>query len=128
MKKLLLFISLVALGAFSACASVPNTGPGEVTEKYLRALADKDKATISSLSCAKWEEDAILEVDALLSVEAAIDELVCKVVSENGENADVVCEGSLDLTYSDEVRGIDLSRRTYTLSNTGSQWLVCSYQ
>ena len=128
MKKLFLLISIFAMAALSACSASPITGPAVVTEKYLRALAEKDKATISSLSCAEWEEAAILEVDALLSVEAAIDELTCDIVNESNSTAEVVCNGSLDLTYDGEIRGIDLSRRMYTLMNNNSQWLVCSYK
>jgi hypothetical protein len=128
MKKLYLLFLIIAIAALSACSASTSTGPAEVIEKYLRALAEKDKATISSLSCAEWEEAAILEVDALLSVEAAIDELTCDIVNESNGTAEVVCNGSLDLTYDGEIRGIDLSRRMYTLMNNNSQWLVCSYK
>lgn len=126
-RSLLILISMAALFAIG-CSSNPSVGPEEVTAKYLTALAEKDKALISSLSCAEWEESAILEVDALLSVEAAISNLACGVAEMGEGSADVVCEGSLDLTYSDEIRGIDLSRRTYRLENKNDEWLVCSYQ
>ena len=69
-----------------------------------------------------------MEVDALLSVGAEVSDLSCKVTHENGDESFVVCNGSLDLTYNDELRSIDLSRRTYTLRQEDGQWRVCSYE
>lgn len=127
MKKfifLVIFLSFLVV----SCNSEEGGGAAAATEDYINALADKDKARITNLSCQEWEESAILEVDGLLSVEAAVSNLSCDITGQEGENTLVSCSGTLDLTYNDEIRGIDLSRRTYYLQETDGQWRVCQYQ
>lgn len=127
MKRLFYLFALIALLSVS-CSPADSSDAAGVLEQYIQALANKDKAVITNLSCNEWEESAILEVDALLSVEAVIKDLACEISGEDGEDIFVVCGGSLDLTYKDEIQSIDLSRRTYTLRHIDGQWRVCSYE
>ena len=127
MKKAVTFIFLFAFLA-TACGGGGESGAAAVAEEYVRALAGKDKAVITNLSCNEWEESAILEIDGLLSVDAEVSELSCGVTGTDGDSTLVVCNGSLDLTYNDEIRSIDLSRRTYYLQENDGQWQVCEYR
>jgi hypothetical protein len=126
-KALLLFVFFVAI-IFAGCSKIPKSSADITTSKYILALAEKNKAEVVALSCKEWEETANLEVDALLSVEAQVTDLNCSVTEENSTEAKVVCEGSLDLTYNDEIRAIDLSRRIYDLRYEDGLWRVCSYK
>ena len=125
-KVLVLSIAIMML--LSACGSKAAASAADATYAYLQALADKDKEMVVSLTCKAWEEQAILEVDALMSVGAALNDVSCLQTGEEGENALVVCSGSLDLTYNDEIRAIELNKRTYTMAMEDGQWRVCSYK
>lgn len=127
MKKLVYLFLLLGF-ILVACSSEEGRGAAGAAEDYINALANKDKALITNLSCKEWEESAILEVDGLLSVEAAVSNLACGITGEEGDSTLVNCTGSLDLTYNDEIRAIDLSRRTYYLQEIDGQWRVCSNQ
>ena len=116
-------ILLVSCGGGQA-----NASAADATYAYLEALANKDKDTVVSLTCKDWEEQAMLEVDALMSVGAQLNNVSCSQVGEDGEDALVVCSGTLDLTYNDEIRAIELDKRTYTMTMEDGQWRVCSYK
>ncbi|MDO9545368.1 MAG: hypothetical protein Q7J07_01285 [Pelolinea sp.] len=128
MKKILFIFLLILLFLVTGCSSQTGPSADEAANDYIIALSEKNKPQVVALSCKEWEESAILEVDALLSVDAAVSDLNCTITGESVSEATVICEGSLDLTYSDEIRAIDLSRRTYTLLNEDGQWRVCSYK
>ena len=124
-----MFITLLILTiVLSGCGSQNESNAAAATENYIIALAKKDKSQVVGLSCKEWEESATLEVDALLSVDAEVTGLNCEIDGEDNKGTYVVCSGSLDLTYSDEIRAIDLSRRTYTLRQEDGQWRICSYK
>jgi len=83
---------------------------------------------VLNLACKAWEEQASLEVDALLSVGAELNNVQCQIEKEEGDYTLVKCSGLLDLTYDDEIRSIDLSKRTYYMQMEDGQWRVCSYK
>jgi len=125
MKKFV-FLLLVGLIFLTACAQ--TTSPSaEVVGAFLRALSDKNSALMLSYVCADYEFDALLEFDAYGLVQTTLSDLDCQQVGTDGEDALVVCSGSIDATYSNEVRNFDLSERTYRVINTGGDWLVCGY-
>ena len=128
MKKIVFTLLLISIIVLSSCGSQKESSAASAAEDYINALAEKNKSQVVALSCKDWEESATLEVDALLSVDAAVTELNCEITGEDDTGTYVVCSGSLDLTYSDEIRAIDLSRRTYTLKQEDGQWRVCSYK
>jgi hypothetical protein len=128
MKKIVLKMLLISIIVLSSCGSQKESNAATAAENYINALAKKNKSQVISLSCKEWEESATLEVDALLSVDAEVTGLKCEITGEDKTGTFVVCSGSLDLTYDDEIRAIDLSRRTYTLQQEDGQWRVCSYK
>ena len=128
MKKIVFTLLLISIVVLSSCGSQKESNAASAAEDYINALAEKNKSQVIALSCKDWEESATLEVDALLSVDAAVTELNCEITGEDDTGTYVVCSGSLDLTYDDEIRAIDLSRSTYTLRQEDGQWRVCSYK
>ena len=121
---MLLLINIV----LTSCGGQNDSNAATAAENYIVALAEKNKSQVISLSCKEWEESATLEVDALLSVDADVSGLGCEITGDDDLNTYVKCSGSLDLTYNDEIRAIDLSRRIYTLRQEDGQWRVCSYK
>ena len=128
MKKIVFTLLLISIIVLSSCGSQAGSNAASAASDYINALAEKNKSQVTALSCKDWEESATLEVDALLSVDAAVSELNCEITGEDNTGTYVVCSGSLDLTYNDEIRAIDLSRKTYTLVQEDGQWRVCSYK
>ena len=131
MKKItFLFASclLILIFILSGCSSAGKSDPAKATFEYLKALSEKDKTKVIAFSCKAWEEQASLEVDALLSVGAALNNVQCTVTGTDGDFQLVKCSGMLDLTYSDEIRSIDLSSQVYSMGLEDGQWRVCSYK
>lgn len=131
MKKLsLTVISSLAILVLliSGCSSNNKSKSSDATYEYLKALAEKDKIKVINLSCKSWEEQASLEVDALLSVGATLNNVQCKVSGKDGDFQLVTCSGMLDLTYNEEIRSIDLSPRVYSMALENGQWRVCAYK
>jgi len=131
MKKLtilIFFIFLISFFVLTGCSTAVESDPSKATFEYLQALSEKDKTRVINLSCKSWEEQASLEVDALLSVGAALNNVQCKVTGNEGNFQLVECSGLLDLTYNDEIRSLDLSPRVYSMGFEDGQWRVCSYK
>jgi hypothetical protein len=131
-KKPYLFVYPVLLAllmlTLSACSS---SGAGSeaagALESYLKALAGKDEARLSALSCPAWEEDALLEYDSFLAVSTELKDLTCQQTGTDGEAALVRCEGSLLATYGNEVQEFTLGGRVYRMEQAGQDWQVCGY-
>ena len=120
-QSILLFV--IAAVLLAACGGAQSgASAADATYAYLEALANKDKDTVVSLTCKDWEEQAMLEVDALMSVGAQLNNVSCSQAGEEGADALVVCNGTLDLTYNDEIRAIELDKRTYTMTMEDGQW------
>jgi hypothetical protein len=131
MKKtslMVIFGFIIPILFISGCSTAIKSNPSDSTYEYLEALVGKDKTKVINLSCKSWEEQASLEVDALLSVGAALNNVQCKETGVEGEYQLVNCSGTLDLTYNDEIRSIDLSPRIYSMTLEDGQWRVCSYK
>ena len=128
LSLMIVFIFIIHFMVMSGCSAANKSNPSDATLAYLKALVEKDKTKAINLSCKTWEEQASLEVDALLSVGASLNNVQCKVTGSEGEYQLVNCSGKLDLTYNDEVRSIDLSPRTYSMALEDGQWRVCSYK
>ena len=124
----LIAASIAILLAVSSCGTKTTANAADATYAYLQALASKDKDAVISLTCKESEEQAILEVDALMSVNAALNDVHCEQDGQDGDKVLVVCTGSLDLTYNDEIRAIELGKRTYSMKMEDGQWRVCSYK
>ena len=130
MKKIRQFLPIIILSVMviSGCSSQPVGDPAAATMAYLEALSRQEKTVVVNSVCKEWEDQAALEVDALLSVGTSLKDVNCEVVGEEGDQKLVRCSGELELTYTDEVRFIDLSMRTYSMDWEDGKWRVCSYQ
>jgi hypothetical protein len=123
-----IFILLLGVIFLAGCSASTGKDSSTAALSYLSGLAEKDKAAVIQNSCKTWEEQANLEVDALLSVGAKLNNVSCKKIGNEGDFELVNCTGALDLTYNDEIRSIDLSPRTYVMAMEGNSWRVCSYR
>jgi len=114
----------------ASCTS--ESGPGDAAAQsaagYLTAMVERDGDRMSALSCAIWEDDAMLELDALMTVEAALQDVVCTQTGTDGEITLVNCQGKIVTTYNEEQTEIDLSRRTFEMTQSAGEWLVCGYR
>ena len=126
MRKILLtlFLVLSANLLLVACASNADA-PAKAVENYLNALVEKDADRLSTLVCGDWEEDALIELDSFQAVTARLESAACTQTGTDGETALVDCTGSIIASYNDEDQELDLSVRTYQVTQEGGDWLVC---
>lgn len=126
MRKILLilFIVLTVNLLLIACAS--NTdAPAKAVEDYLNALVEKDADRLSTLVCGAWEDDALIELDSFQAVTARLENAACTQTGTDGETALIHCTGKIILSYDNEDQELDLSVRTYQVTQEGGDWLVC---
>jgi len=121
---LILFIVLTANLLLVACASSADA-PAKAVENYLNALVEKDADRLSTLVCGAWEEDALIELDSFQAVTARLEDAACTQTGTDGDTALVHCTGKIILSYDNEDQELDLSVRTYQVTQEGSDWLVC---
>jgi len=126
LRKILLtlFLVLSANLLLVACASNADA-PAKAVENYLNALVEKDADRLSTLVCGDWEEDALIELDSFQAVTARLESAACTQTGTDGETALVDCTGSIIASYNDEDQELDLSVRTYQVTQEGGDWLVC---
>lgn len=129
MRYLLILSVLVLSILLSACGSSANsTGAKDAVEGYVDALAGNDEASLSALSCADWESDALTELDSLQAVTATLEGFSCQQSGTDGETILVNCTGRMILSYNGEDQELDLSTRTYRVVEQDGNWLVCGVQ
>ena len=129
-----LFILLILLSAallITGCQSEGSQAAGNPAAKalvtYLNALSTKDEAALTTLSCADWEANALLELDSLQSVQTQLEGLSCQQNASSDGSVTVTCQGKIVSSYGGEVQEFDLSQRTYKMVEQGGDWLVCGY-
>ena len=128
MRKFILFTLFItlALTVLSACGSSTNTdAPAQAVEDYLNALVAKDADRLPTLVCGDWEEDALIELDSFQAVTARLENVACTQSGTDGETTLVNCTGSIVATYNNEDQALDLSVRTYQVTEDNGTWLVC---
>ena len=125
-RTLLLLISLIITMGLSSCGSKESV-PADTVEKYLTALVNKDDVQLVSYVCPEFEYEALLEFDAFALVQTSLIDLQCEETDSDTGQIDVVCQGSIDATYGNEVRNFDVSRRLFHLVEDNGAWLVCGY-
>jgi hypothetical protein len=123
--SLLILFVLFGTLSLSACASSNENAPAKAVEGYLNALVAKDADRLSSLVCADWEDEALLELDSFQAVTPRLDGLACEQTGTEGNTALVLCNGKIVATYNNEDQELDLSVRTYQVVQEGGEWLVC---
>ena len=127
--RIIFFILIMALAlVLAGCSSNSKSPAAQAVESYLNAMIGKQADTLSALSCAAWEEQAILEMDSFEAVSASLDGLSCSEAgTENGQTL-VTCQGKILTSYQGEAREFDLSRWTYQVAQEGGDWRVCGYR
>jgi hypothetical protein len=121
---LILSVTLFTNVLLTACASNTNA-PVNAVENYLTALVAKDADRISTLVCGEWEDDALIELDSFQAVTTRLEGLACEQTGTEGSLALVNCNGKIIASYDTEDQEIDLSVRTYEVTQEGGDWLVC---
>ena len=127
MRKYALILLLTILFAIplAACGTPKADAPAKAVQDYLTSLVEKDADRLSTLSCADWEDDALLELDSFQAVTARLDGLACEQTGTDGSTALVLCNGRIIASYNGEDQELDLSVRTYQVVQEGGAWLVC---
>lgn len=126
-RSVLIFMVLIAI-FLTSCSSTSSVPSVRAVEDYIKALVNKNSATLSALSCADWESNALLEFDSLQAVETKLIGLDCSIVGTEGSTTQVNCKGKIIATYNNEDQEIDLSVRNYQVVQQGNDYLVCGYQ
>lgn len=119
-----LFFCLFLL--LTACTA-EKPAAAQAVGRYLQTLVDKDDTRLVTLVCPEYEIDALIEFDSFGLVETSLENVACEQTALEGDQATVVCQGSIQATYGTELRSFDLSQRTYTVIRSGEDWLVCGY-
>jgi hypothetical protein len=120
-------LSLLFSLFITACSSKKDSA-AQAIEAYIHALSDKDSIQISNLSCAAWEQDALLEVDSFTAVSSKVVNLACTQTGQDTSEAYISCSGTIDLDYNGEAQQIDLSSRTYLAKQEQGEWRMCGYR
>jgi len=125
-SKQLTLLGCFLLALFCACTTTED--PANQVVAYLNALVNHDANSAVALSCSDWEDKAKLEADSFLSVGTSLNNVKCQTVRFDDMTAEVSCNGTIEMTYDNEIRSIDLSLRKYSLKKQAGAWLVCGYQ
>jgi len=122
---LILLLTILFAIPLASCGTSKADAPAKAVQDYLTALVEKDADRLSTLSCADWEDDALLELDSFQAVTARLDGLACQQTGTAGSTALVLCNGRIIASYNGEDQELDLSVRTYQVVQEGGAWLVC---
>jgi hypothetical protein len=118
-------MTIAALSLTACGTSSNNSAPAKAVEDYLTALVEKDADRLSTLVCGEWEDEALIELDSFQAVTARLDSLACAQTGTDGDTALVLCNGKIIASYNNEDQELDLSVRTYQVTEEGGDWLVC---
>ena len=124
-KLILLSLIIIASLALAACSASDADAPAKAVENYLTARVGKDGDRLPTLVCGDGEADALIELDSFQAVTARLDNLACSQTGTDGETALILCTGNIIATYNGEDQALDLSGRTFQVTQEGGEWLVC---
>jgi hypothetical protein len=119
----ILLLSALLVGCTSQVG--PNDGAAKAVETYIQALADKNADQMIATSCAAWEEQAQLELDAFVGVQTRVENMACQVTGTEGEATLVSCTGQIVATYGAEDRNFPLDTTPFKVMEEGGEWRVC---
>ena len=123
------FWRALALSLFLTLAACSSKSPAaQAVEDYWQAMVTQNSDLISQLSCAEWEEQAVMEVDSFQAVKARLEGMACAESGKEGEDVLVSCQGKIVATYNDEDRELALDARQVLVRPAGGEWLVCGYR
>jgi hypothetical protein len=124
--RLLIFSVIIFALLFVGCSQSADDASQPVNA-YLEALVNQDFDQISNIVCAAWVEQATLELDAFMGVEAALEDVSCTQTESDEDSALVECTGKIVATYNDEQQELPLDGRIYLMTKEGGEWRVCGY-
>ena len=81
-----IFIIMILSSIMLVSCSSEKDDAVHVIEAYIQALSEKDSNQISNLSCADWEQNALIEVDSLTSVGSKVENLKCEQDGQEGDD------------------------------------------
>lgn len=126
--RVVILVSLSLLSIIlSACGSSVEDGAGTAAKNYFQAIVDGDEERIATLSCSDWESSARGDVAAFVGVEARLEGVNCKPVSESETEAVVECTGAIVATYNNEDSNFELKDKQLLVVEQSGEWLVCGY-
>ena len=97
-------------------------------ESYLNSLVEKKADTLSTCTCAAWEEQALLELSSFGNVGTALKDLQCQETGADGGYTLVQCRGKIVADYNGEQQEFALDRRLFRAVREGGEWRMCGYQ
>ena len=129
MKKNLVFvIVLLAIACLAACSKKSKSSEiVQPVEAFYNAIVSQNRDRIGSIACAEWEEKGSKEVDAFMGVKSELKDFSCSVKEENGNEAVVVCQGSIASSYGAEILNFPLENRTHKVIKEQGEWRICGY-
>lgn len=128
LQYLIPLVMLVSL-ILAACSSGNGAQDSAVVvEDYLQAQVNKDANGMVNLSCAAWEEGALLEYESLAALTVSLEGMACQVEAQDDQSAQVTCDGKMVFNYGTEVLEVPLAEKVYRVVYEGGEWRMCGYQ
>ena len=121
---ILLALAVGSIFILAACTQSADD-PAAAAAGYWQALADKDSAVVRGFSCAAFEAETQNTLDSFQSVAVKLNDLSCKVTSQDGDSAVVDCTGTFVASYGSENLTIDLADHSYVVVKEGGDWRMC---
>lgn len=128
LKSIFAIIILISITALSLTACGSTATPESAVVDYLNALVNKDANSLSALSCADWESNALLELDSFQAVEVRLEDLACTAAGSEGDMTFVQCQGKIIATYNTENMEINLADKIYKVVEQNGDYLICGYK
>lgn len=128
-RSIQFILALLLVTVLAGCAGQgQGASAPKAVEDYLQALVAQDSERLATLSCADWEESALLELDSFQGVTARVEQPACTQSGSDGDAALVTCQGKIVATYGNEDQELPLNARTYRVVQEGGEWRVCGYK
>jgi hypothetical protein len=128
MKRIDDFVLVIVILAFMLAGCEGGASPAvQSVENYLEAFVNKEEALMASYLCPAFEVEAFIEFDSFALVQTTLEGMMCSETGGEPGDVTVVCQGSIEATYGNEVRSFDLSERIYSVVESHGDWLVCGY-
>jgi len=105
-----------------------KSAAAQTVEVYLDALVSKDINRVAVLICPDYEEQALMEFDALQLVSPRLDNVECFDEEMKDQVMVVKCNGSIVTSYNNEVSTINLDQRLFQVKNERGDWYICGFQ
>ena len=121
----LMLLTLLVLSVVLTACSKMESSPANTVQAYWQAVVERDRDSISQLTCADYEAAALTNFDSFQSVDIKLEGISC-MSSENPDGStEVTCNGLLKASYGAEETDFDLSIHHYQLINEKGSWLIC---